>query len=142
MNISPKIIAEEYLNEADSLKDYRFYCFSGTPQQVWIDLCSGTPDHIRAIYNMDWNKQDFTCGWPDGGELLGEKPIHFERMKEIAQIISKEFIFVRVDFYEHENKLLLGELTFTPMSGFGAFSPPEWDLKLGKMLMLPTRKRV
>ena len=136
-DIPHKIIAEEYLS--DSIKDYRFYCFSGTPCQVWVDLYSGTPDHVRSIYDMEWNKLDLRCTWPDGGEILAEKPRNFEKMKELAAVLSKKFSFVRVDLFEVDSRIYMGEMTFTPMSGNGKFDPAEWDKKLGEMFVLPKK---
>lgn len=137
MNIPPKIIAEQYIENADGLKDYRFYCFNGKPYQVWVDIFSGTRNHLRSVYDMDWNPVPLRCTWPDGGELLRKKPASFEKMKEFATLLSQDFAFVRVDFFDVDGKLYMGEMTFTPMSGQGRFEPPVWDLKLGEMLKLP-----
>ena len=138
-DIPCKIIAEEYLENTEDLKDYRFYCFSGNPVQVWVDLYSGMPRHIRSIYDMDWNKLDMRCTWPDGGEKLAKKPESFEKMIELARILSKDFPFVRVDFFEINGKIYMGEMTFTPMGGNGRFDPAEWDAKLGEMFELPEK---
>lgn len=138
-DIPHKIIAEEYLDCPEGVKDYRFYCFSGEPYQVWIDLYSGTPNHIRSVYDMDWNKIELRCTWPDGGELLSQRPINFQKMKELASILSKEFSFVRVDFFEINEKIYMGEMTFTPMKGDGEFEPAVWDLRLGNYYILPEK---
>ena len=140
-HIPPKIIAEEYLGD-EPIKDYRFYCFNGEPKQVWVDLYSGTKKHIRSVFDMDWNKVALKCSWPDGGELLSQKPQNFEKMVHFSRILSKEFCFVRIDFFEIQGKLYMGEMTFTPMSGQGVFEPFEWDLKLGEMLELPKEKYI
>ena len=55
-------------------------------------------------------------------------------MIELATKLSKNIPFVRVDFYEVNNKIYFGELTFFPASGMSEFSPRDWDKKLGKML--------
>ena len=136
-NIKPKIIAEKYLENVAGIVDYRFYCFSGIPTQVWVDIYSGTSNHLRSIYDMDWNKLPVKCGWPDGGGLLDNKPVNFELMKEFAALLSEEFAFVRVDFFEIDQNLYVGEMTFTPMSGVGKFVPDSWDDELGKLLILP-----
>ncbi len=138
-DIPHKIIAEELLDETEGLKDYRFYCFSGKPYQVWVDLYSGTPNHLRSIYDMEWNKIDLRCTWPDGGCELAKRPGNFEKMKRFASILSKEFSFVRIDFFEVNGKVYMGEMTFTPMSGIGKFDPAEWDLKLGELFLLPRK---
>lgn len=55
-------------------------------------------------------------------------------MVEIAKKLSEDFNFVRVDFYIINNKVYLGELTFTPADGFQIFKNRDCDLKLGKLL--------
>ena len=46
--------------------------------------------------------------------------------------------FARIDFYEINEKVYFGEITFYPASGFEGFKPEEWDLKLGEWIKLPT----
>ena len=135
-NIHPKIIAEKYLESSTGIIDYRFYCFNGVPRQVWVDIHSGTPNHLRCIYDMDWTKINMRCTWPDGGDVLSKRPLHFDEMKKIAIILSENFSFVRVDFFEIKGRIYVGEMTFTPMSGIGKFEPEEWNRKLGDMLLL------
>ena len=57
-------------------------------------------------------------------------------MKEIAKILSNDFPFVRVDMYNINGKIYIGEMTFTPLSGFMKFNPLVWDNKLGEYLKL------
>ncbi|WP_407537076.1 ATP-grasp fold amidoligase family protein [Cetobacterium somerae] len=42
----------------------------------------------------------------------------------LSKKLTEEFEFVRVDFYECNGNLYFGELAFTP---------DEWDYKLGEM---------
>jgi len=142
MNIPPKIIAEQYIQNADGLIDYRFYCFNGKPAQVWVDIYSGTARHMRSVYDMEWNLLPLKCTWPEGGEILSKKPKNFEKMKEFAALLSEGFAFVRVDFFEVDEQLYMGEMTFTPMGGTGKFEPKDWDFRLGEMLMLPDKSPV
>ncbi len=142
MNIPPKIIAEKFLESENGLVDYRFYCFDGEPKQVWVDIFSGTPNHLRCIYDTSWNKLDMQCGWPDGSTFLKEKPANFDKMMQFARILSHDFAFVRVDFFESEGNLYMGEMTFIPMNGTGNFDPQSWDYELGKLLELPEKKPI
>lgn len=86
---------------------------------------------------------------PDGTLLeFGEKsypPLtsHKERMPDnlpymilLAETLSKGIPFLRVDFYNVQQKIYFGELTFYPASGFGRFTSNEWDRKLGGLLVL------
>ena len=58
-------------------------------------------------------------------------------MIELAETLSKDIPFVRVDFYEVKGKIYFSELTFFPGSGFDEFSPEEWDYTMGSWLVLP-----
>ena len=136
--ITPKIIAEQYIDAPNGLIDYRFFCFNGIPAQIWVDKYSGTPNHIRRTYDMDWNRIKMRCTWPEGEEAWCEQPSRFEEMKRLSKKLSHGFAFVRVDFYEVNGNLFFGEMTFTPMNGLGLFEPKEWDERLGNLLTLPS----
>ena len=64
------------------------------------------------------------------------KPIMFSRMITLAEKLSEGIPFVRVDFYEIDEKIFFGEITFYPGSGFEEFTPVEWDHELGSWLDL------
>ena len=61
-------------------------------------------------------------------------------MVELANKLAKPFPFVRVDFYELNDKLYIGEMTFYPGGGYGKYEPLEWDYQLGEWLTLPINK--
>ncbi|OUO56595.1 glycosyltransferase [Candidatus Avelusimicrobium gallicola] len=136
-NIVPKIIIEKYMEEvATALYDYRFFCSYGDVKQIWLDVYSGTPNHKRKIYDRNWNELNITVKWPRL-ETPVEKPQKLADMIRFAEILSKEFSLVRVDFYLIGNHIYFGEMTFTSMSGIGQFNPEKEDLKLGNMIKLP-----
>lgn len=58
------------------------------------------------------------------------------KMVCLAEILSKKIPFVRTDFYEINEQLYFGELTFFPGSGVEEFTPKEWDERLGKLIVL------
>ena len=53
--------------------------------------------------------------------------------------ISKDFVVVRVDFYDTPNRIYLGELTFT--SGYGSHKEEFYDY-LGSKIDLTKIKRI
>ena len=65
------------------------------------------------------------------------KPLHYEKMKELARILTNNIPFLRVDFYEINNRLYFGELTFFPASGFEEFKPFKYEKLFGSYLKLP-----
>ena len=45
-------------------------------------------------------------------------------------------------FYQINNKIFFGELTFFPASGMIPFTPEEWDEKLGDMIKLSGKNQL
>lgn len=142
-DIDRKIIAEEYKEDESGyeLKDYKLYCFNGEPYFCQVDFGKGEgetrQDFTRNIYDMNWNLMDIQYNHPNNSNRVISKPQQFEKMKELARILSKDEPFIRCDFYNIGEQILFSELTFYPIAGFGWFKPAEWDLTLGNMIELP-----
>ena len=136
-DIKPKIVIEKYIDEiGTALYDYRFFCFNGKVEQIWLDVYSGTPNHKRKIYDRNWQELNIIVKWPRL-ETVVPKPHNLKEMINLAETMSKGFALVRVDFYDVNDKIYFGEMTFTSMSGTGIFEPAVEDLKLGKKIKLP-----
>ena len=135
--IKPKIVIEKFIDEiSENIYDYRFFCCNGKVEQVWLDVNSGTPQHKRKIYNRNWKELDIVVKWPRlETDVL--KPQNLDEMIKLSEHLSKNFAFVRVDFYDVNNKIYFGEMTFTSMSGIGQFEPEIECLKLGRKIKLP-----
>lgn len=144
-DVPRKIIAEQYMQdnidlgvrEDATLKDYKFFCFDGTPQFLYVSDHSDQHEKAHlAFFDMNYRESPF--GRTDYllFKALPPKPAHFEQMKEIASVLSSGIPFVRVDLYEINQKVYFGELTFHPCSGFLPFKPKEWDKRLGELLTL------
>ena len=63
-----------------------------------------------------------------------EKPKCIDAIFKYAEVISKQFPFVRADFYAVGDKVYFGELTFTPAAGLDSSRLPETDIMFGEML--------
>ena len=124
---TPQILAEEYRTNRDGkLFDYKFFCFDGEPYCIYVN----PPGNI-TFYSLDWRKLDVQYGkYPTG---TCDKPKHFEEMISIARELSGEYPFVRVDFYDTDEQLYLGEMTFNPGGGMLKYKPKSFDEELGKM---------
>lgn len=136
-NIPHKILIEEYKENIgySDLIDYKFYCFNGKPIFCQIITDRHTNEKI-SHYDMQWNYRP-EYDWVNFNSISNlQKPKHYSEMIEYAKILSKDFKLVRVDFYEIDNKIYLGELTFTPMSGFIKYKNSNTDIELGKLLKL------
>ena len=134
--IPKKIICEGYIegNEDALPVDYKIYCFNGKPLYIgnFIERDIVT-DHIqRGYFDLNWEPSPVFKGEMD--PTLFERPDCLEQMLEYAEILSKPFPFVRVDFYEVKGKIYFGELTFTPTGCLATYYTDEAELKLGELL--------
>ena len=135
-NISKRIIAEELLNDPNhyDLIDYKFYCFNGIPRYCQVIQNRSTNETID-FYDMEWRYQPFTglgINSKQGDPI--DKPLRFETMKNMAEKLAEGTMFVRIDLYNIDGKIYFGEYTLYPKSGFGRFTPDEWNIKLGDMI--------
>ena len=129
-----RIIAEEYIEQIDGqVYDYKFMCFNGRPR--WVLACSDRGRNtVYENHDMNWN---LIIPSPSSAAIATiDRPKHFDRMVEIAKQLSAPFPFVRVDFYEIEDSILLGEMTFYPNGGYNTYTP-YYDKKFGSYIKLP-----
>ena len=135
-----KIIVEKFLGEdKGGLTDYKFFCFRGKISHL-IVVSDRFTDEKMDLYDADWNRMNVihsTC--PNQSKDNMPKPGNFEEMKEIAEILSKDFPHVRVDLYNINGRIYFGELTFFSASGYYIFTPDSFDFELGEKFVLPER---
>lgn len=136
-NVKPRIIAEEYVEDTanDALTDYKFYCYDGVPQIMYISK-DHAQDPRTDFFDMEFNHLPIRGGEPHA-DVVPEKPAQFEKMREFAAVLSKDVPFLRVDFYEVNGRVYVGELTFFDVAGFDLHEPKEWDLQMGDWIRLP-----
>ena len=127
-----RIICEEFLGE--NITDYKFFCFNEAPHCIYVstDLVHDRQAQIGFFYldgkKMPLHRDDYT----DIPEVT--LPSFYDEMKEAAEILCKDFPFVRVDFFIANNTWYFAELTFTPGAGMMPFNPESFDLEWGKMI--------
>ena len=134
--IEPKLVIEELLeaDEGGSVDDYKFYCCNGEPKFALVVSDRKAKTQTRTFVDMNWEcipvmrKGKKTAASP-------KKPKKLREMVKLCRILSKDFPLVRIDFYEVDGRVYVGELTFTPGMFLG-FRPIEMDYKLGEYLDL------
>lgn len=136
-NVKPRILAEAYVEDTadDALTDYKFYCFNGTPQIMYISKDHGK-EPFTDFFDMEFHHLPIIIQDPNA-EVMPERPAQFDQMKQFAAMLSRDIPFLRVDFYEVSGKLYIGELTFFDGSGFELVEPKEWNEKMGTWIRLP-----
>lgn len=137
-NVPPQIIAEKYMvdESGEELKDYKLMCFNSKVKASFVCSDRFSKDGLKVtFYDSDWKRLPFERHYP-ASKVDIDKPKSYEEMVHIAEKLSENMKFVRMDFYEINGKVYFGEFTFYPGSGFEEFNPPEWDEELGKWIEL------
>ncbi len=143
LSIPPRIYAEQYIEDLNGLIDYKFHCLNGKPEFCLV--CSGRSDKkgesmgvLLSLFDMEWKFIDEIVDYKNEkrGPSDIPKPKQFDRMKEIAAELSKDFKFVRIDLYEYEGKILFGEMTFSPACCVFPYFSDAFDKAMGKKLVL------
>ncbi|MEQ8217989.1 MAG: ATP-grasp fold amidoligase family protein [Arenibacter sp.] len=146
-NIKPRIIAEKLLidSKGNSIPlDYKVHCFNGKARMIQVDMGRGTNNHCRNWYSTKWEREPYKWTANKGAGKFTEpsendieKPKSFDEMISQSEKLAKDFIYVRVDWYDIDGKLYFGELTLHHDGGLRPIEPGIWDLKLGEQLQLP-----
>ncbi len=137
--IERRILAEKFMSEegVDDIIDYKFFCFGGIPRILFVatDRNSKNVEVKFDFFDMDFEHLPFTNGHPHATTAI-KKPVCFEKMKELASTLSRNFAHIRVDFYEINGKVYFGEITFYHNGGMVPILPEEWDYKMGSWIDL------
>lgn len=137
-NTTPGILAEEYMeNIKNQLFDYKIFCFNGNPYYVYAATEHFNKNNYPiTFYNLSWEKMNIKYGEHETADI--PKPKHLKEMIEISKVLSQEFPFIRVDFFDTEDKLWVAELTLYPGGGFTPYYPKTFNESLGNLFKLPT----
>lgn len=136
-NIQPTLLVEKLLQQEDGTVpvDYKFQCAKG--DVLFIQVIGGRESKQKMnFYDVDWNLLPFKFDkYPNSKSI--KKPYNFIEMVSLAKKLSEKFIFARIDFYEVNNHIYFGEITFHPRIGLEKFTPKKWDLFYGEKIKLP-----
>lgn len=137
-DLKPRILIEKYISEIenDELIDYKFHCFHGKPMYVYVQK-NKSKDIRKSFYDLEWNQilpEDYISSFY---EADFKKPDNFDEMIMIAEKLSAEFVFLRVDLYSIGNKIIFGELTFFSNAGLIRSSVERFNKEFGDLMKLP-----
>ena len=132
--IRKRIICENYLEDAENIVDYKIHCFNGKP--MFILVCSDRKKDLKLnIYDLNWKPIHEIIG-PHLNTKEISRPEKLDEMLEIADHLSEDFPFVRVDLYQIKGKIWFGELTFTPDGCILSYFSKKFDNEMGSLLVI------
>lgn len=135
--VPPSIICEQFIESPNGgmPNDYKVYCFDGVPMYV-LACVERTNKSVKInTFDLNWNDAGFI---KPGKSLASDisPPVTLGLMLEMAAAVSRDFPFVRVDFYEDKGVPILGEMTFTPHACVNHNTSKKGQIELGKLIKL------
>lgn len=147
-NVVRRVFAEAFIEDPSKqindfsfpgLKDYKFFCFDGYPQIMYIANDRGESP-TTDFFDMEYHHLPIQMKDPPS-KTIPEKPKNFELMKDLSRSLANGFRQVRVDFYDTGEKVYFGEMTFFHSAGFSEVHPYEWNIKMGEWIPLKDKNR-
>lgn len=133
--IVPRIIVEKYIAPTEELPpEYKIHVYNGKARSMYVVTGRGRDIRYNNYY-IDWRPFDASQfnGWRKREEGV-PIPDNWDEMVRIAEILGKDFPFVRVDLYNIAGKIYFGELTFTPAKGTLILDDDRADFEMGAWL--------
>ena len=140
LNIKRRVFAEQFLG--NELVNYKFSCFNGVPQFIRVKKqINGTK--LYNIYYTNWTISNIEL---DNKKYIlsnrFKKPKGLFKMIKYAKLLSSQFCFCRVDFYEVNDKIYLSEITFTPFNSYVRYKKKETEIYLGNLINIKKIKKL
>lgn len=127
---------KELKTEYDELKYYKFFCFNGKVKFFKVDFGRFVEHHANYYFPegelLEFGEQGLE---PEPNYHI-ELPTSLSEMVSLAEKLSANESFLRVDFYNVNGKVYFGELTFYPASGMGKWTSDSEDFEIGRYLRL------
>lgn len=130
--IQPGLLVEPFVGRGEvAPADYKYHVFGGRAVFIQVDV-GRLQTHRQLFYTPDWQRLPYwyVCEY-DEGEV--EAPEALAEMTRAAELLGRDFPYVRVDLYQIDGKPKFGEFTFYPNSGEVAFKPERVELELGQL---------
>ena len=131
--LTPKVIVEPLLFGDSDIRDYRFFCYKGKVKLIMVDR---EPKHSlqikqRTFFDLKWNEQTFKLAYK--AETV-PKPSNLEQMISIAEKLSSDFDFIRIDIFSNGAKCFVGEITHIHANASQKFIPTSDEKIVSKII--------
>lgn len=134
--IAEKFLAPEKSPAPNDLPDYKFFCFNGKVKFFKVDF-GRFVEHHANYYSPEGELLEFgEQGLEPDPNYPIELPNNLKEMISLAEKLSANEPFLRVDLFNVNGNIYFGELTFYPASGMLPWTTEEADMKIGKYLKL------
>ncbi len=131
VGVERAVMFEEYLQAAEGIpSDYKFLCFGGRVEVIQYSS-SRFSGHTISLFDRNWQILPAQLGKYPRHDTPTPRPSRFADMVALAEKLSAGWDFIRVDLYQVGEEIKFGELTNYPFGAGAAFSPAEWERRIG-----------
>ncbi len=137
-DVPRKIIAEKFMvdNRYGELRDYKFFCFNGRCEFFFIATGRSTGNVMFDFFDRNLKTIPVVQGHPHAPQLP-DIPNNIEEMIAMAEKLGAGFPQIRIDLYNIDGKIYVGEYTIFHFGGLMPFVPESYDESFGKFIQLP-----
>jgi hypothetical protein len=131
-SLQPKIIIEPLIFGGDNLVDYKFFCYRGQCSMVQLVL-DRDRNIARFLVSRDGQELPYNLLSPKLNRPY-KLPENIEDMFRLAERLSVNFDFIRVDLYSNGREIYVGELTNCPGRGHYRFVPNSAEVNASELI--------
>ena len=138
-NIKPRIIVEPFLSNDDgsALVDYKFYIYGGE-LKYWM-YSVGETEHTGTNLKFSPTKECIDYLFKETPRMKEEDvrlPDNIDEMIHLAEELGKPFRHVRIDMYNVNGTIYIGEFTFYSSGGFISIRDSEYSQELADAIQI------
>lgn len=120
--------------------DYKFHCLNGKPFICYVSYgrslgANGEHKRVGNLYDTKWNDCSYLMAESCERVIL-PKPKNWDKMLEIAEMLSADNPQTRIDLYNIQGKIYFGEITLTNCGGFDTEYKEELYKTMGDIIVL------
>lgn len=136
-DIRKRWLVEEFVPSKLKQVEYKVFCIMGRPVFILnITDREGPNTFQRRIYDCDWKPVGFQrIGDPPPPDLI-PRPRELDAILAEAGRLSEDFLHVRVDFLQCDDRVVFSELTFASAAARVPFTPEHVNVEFGEMMDL------
>ena len=135
--VTPRIVIEPLMKSpgGGNLNEYKVFCFNGQAQVLRVDTGTVTRGKSFSHYDHTWRYLNATfieAGHVHTNGKPQERPAFLSEIIRVAELLTTDVDFARVDLIDDAGQLRVGEITSYPTAGNFDFDPPEFSEWFGK----------
>lgn len=142
-----RIIAEEFLEvNGKPVMDYKFFCSYGRPIIAYClemnhDADTEINTKTMSFYTVPgWKVLPFKAGIHEENNV--PPPKNLKKMLELCAKLSAPFPLIRIDLYERDDQVFVGELTEDASGAKNVIKPSFGDFILGDSIPVISREEI